>query len=438
MNSLYTRRFLFFVTLFCYVLAGAAFTAELADQPDDRTSYFITADGKRIYDDELAGHLSQLMGDPSPGSFIFVFTQCSSGGMLDDLAEALPSGVAAALLSACRYGEDAWMAASWDPSGCLAACGLSRPESYYAAALTTLISNGLPLGEIASLIARRDPAAPGGPATDPSVCPGESQVNPPEHPQAAFLGPGKDLRLGRDPFGGPIPSDRRVAIIVAGAADTVAMWNDLDRFYNLLLGHGFTPERVLVLGGQGAGSRVELSDPEGETLVVPAYVDAAATREEVLSSLEWGLAQASPGGQLVFWYTGHGDEERRIPWAEAYPLAPDMEMRGTLESTDDTLLDGSFYDLYVFQGDGGRHISLSLSSQEFDAFLWLYDSARQVVTTDDDGGGGTDARIELTLPETGLYYVLANAYEAGETGEYTLTLTVQDLSRGEEKENRKR
>ncbi|MCD5407660.1 hypothetical protein LR090_00050, partial [Candidatus Bipolaricaulota bacterium] len=171
-------------------LVGAEFTT----QPADRTSYLLLADGGRVYDTELAARVAELVEGGVPAGPVFVFTQCSSGGMLDELAAALPGPVNAALFSASRYDESAWMAASWDPPGCLRGSGLSRPESYFAWALARLIEQGLPLGEVAEQVEELDAAAPGGPATDPTACPGESLVDPPEHPQSVFLGRGKLLR----------------------------------------------------------------------------------------------------------------------------------------------------------------------------------------------------------------------------------------------------
>ena len=156
-------------------LVGAEFTT----QPADRTSYLLLADGGRVYDAELAARVAELVEGGVPAGPVFVFTQCSSGGMLDELAAALPGPVNAALFSASRYDESAWMAASWDPPGCLRGSGLSRPESYFAWALARLIEQGLPLGEVAEQVEELDAAAPGGPATDPTACPGESLVDPP-------------------------------------------------------------------------------------------------------------------------------------------------------------------------------------------------------------------------------------------------------------------
>jgi len=124
----------------------------------------------------------------------------------------------------------------------------------------------------------------------------------------------------------------------------------------------------------------------------------------------------------VFWFTGHGDEGRVIPWQEALRIVPGEKVRGELTSTDHILSDGTYYDLYAFYGQAGWYLAISLSSQEFDAYLWLYDEERQVIATDDDGGGDTNALIKMRLPTDGTYYVLVNAYGEGETGDYQLEL----------------
>lgn len=110
------------------------------------------------------------------------------------------------------------------------------------------------------------------------------------------------------------------------------------------------------------------------------------------------------------------------------PINFGQEITGRLETGDCRLDDNSFYDLYSFFGVGGQQIAISLSSSAFDTYLFLYNANLEEIEADDDGGGGTNSRIPagmgfLTLPSSGTYFILANSFMAGETGEYTLRLT---------------
>jgi len=104
---------------------------------------------------------------------------------------------------------------------------------------------------------------------------------------------------------------------------------------------------------------------------------------------------------------------------------------GTLAVSDCALVDGSVADAYTFTGTAGQQISISMSSNEFDTWLYLYKPNGGVLAADDDGGGGTNSRIPsssgfLTLPLTGTYLIFANSFDpanAGGVGAYSLTLT---------------
>lgn len=83
-------------------------------------------------------------------------------------------------------------------------------------------------------------------------------------------------------------------------------------------------------------------------------------------------------------------------------------------------VDNSFFDLYTFEGKGGQRIQIDMSSQEVDSFLILIAPDGTEVAQDDDSGGGANARISTTLPADGAYLLMANSYEAGQAGNYSL------------------
>jgi len=83
-------------------------------------------------------------------------------------------------------------------------------------------------------------------------------------------------------------------------------------------------------------------------------------------------------------------------------------------------VDNSFFDLYAFEGKAGQRVQIDMTSREIDSYLILLDPNGDEVTQDDDGGGGPNSRIVATLPADGTYLLMANSYEAGQAGAYSL------------------
>lgn len=106
--------------------------------------------------------------------------------------------------------------------------------------------------------------------------------------------------------------------------------------------------------------------------------------------------------------------------------------QGRIEQGDQVLsIDNSLYDSYSFQAAEGMTITATLVSTEFDTYVHLIDAnGNQLVHNDDDATMGegpdgqlTNSKVTFVAPSTGTYSVWANAYNAGETGAYTLTIT---------------
>lgn len=415
------------VGLLLVVAASGAVAGEFADQPDGLTSYIYCADDEVVYDDEFPTWLAPLIPDErDPGrDLVIVFTQCHGGGMLDELTEIITGEGRVALFSAASYDESAWSASPFDTPGCLRGCGLKQAESYYVAAMAESLAatgdDAPTMAELAVWLEQNDEAAPGGAATDPAVCPGADLVTEAEHPQSLFANDGGSIRLGQGPSGEMIPSEDRWAVLFVGDAYEVWALNDLARFYTVLRANGFADENILVLAGIGAATSGTPSE-EQPLLEFPEYVDYPATR----SALREALAEAAAGmsgrsSQFVFWSTGHGNQEDRLAWTSAPILSPGETIQGMLSADDPRLSDETNADLYRFMGQAGRVVQLSLLSDEFDTYLFLYDGERQVMETSDDEGGGTNSRMSVVLPEDGWYYVVANSYEPA-AGRYTLSL----------------
>ena len=103
------------------------------------------------------------------------------------------------------------------------------------------------------------------------------------------------------------------------------------------------------------------------------------------------------------------------------PIGVGQTVTGTLASTDCTLSDGAYADLYRVTITASQALQIDMTSSAFDSFLIVFDANGAVVATDDDSGGGLNARITRTLTP-GTYYVAAKSEAPGATGAYTLTV----------------
>jgi hypothetical protein len=109
------------------------------------------------------------------------------------------------------------------------------------------------------------------------------------------------------------------------------------------------------------------------------------------------------------------------PCDQSIPIAFGQTINGTLSNADCQIDDGSYLEFYSFTASNRTAVTISMSSGQFDTFLYLLDQTG-VIATDDDGGGGTNSRITRALPRTGTYLIGANAYNPNTFGNYSLTL----------------
>lgn len=115
-----------------------------------------------------------------------------------------------------------------------------------------------------------------------------------------------------------------------------------------------------------------------------------------------------------------GCHTSRMPGGSAEgTIRAGQTVSGTLAASDLVLGDGSFYDLYTYEGRSGEQIVVTMRSSAFDAFLGGGADA-EGGDSDDDSGGGTDAMMTATVGPTGRYVIRANSLEAAQTGAYTL------------------
>ncbi|HEY0930140.1 MAG TPA: Ig-like domain-containing protein [Gemmatimonas sp.] len=140
-----------------------------------------------------------------------------------------------------------------------------------------------------------------------------------------------------------------------------------------------------------------------------------------------GLVAAVAPGSATISATSEG-----ITGTAAITVAPDpcnvvralpvgQTVNGTFTANDCVLSDTTALQRYSFTLAARTKVEILMSSATLDSYLFLVDSALNVIVEDDDGDSGRNARIMRTLP-AGRYEIIANVYEPRTYGTYQLTL----------------
>lgn len=104
-------------------------------------------------------------------------------------------------------------------------------------------------------------------------------------------------------------------------------------------------------------------------------------------------------------------------------IAMNSEVSGHLSRGDARLSDGSVYQAWTFFGTQGQLVQVDVMSDAFDAFCILQGPAGNEIARNDDGGGGLNARVNVALPVTGTYRIIANTLRKNQFGDYRVRLT---------------
>ena len=111
------------------------------------------------------------------------------------------------------------------------------------------------------------------------------------------------------------------------------------------------------------------------------------------------------------------------------PISIGQTINGNLTTSACPLGDGTFYDAYSFTATAGQQIAVSMTSSQFNTYLFLAGPDESILAENNDGGGGTNSRIPagsgfITLQAAGTYTIGANAFDSADTtGSYSLTLS---------------
>jgi len=210
----------------------------------------------------------------------------------------------------------------------------------------------------------------------------------------------------------------------AGASVVVDVVSDAFDAVLYVAGEGF--EEVLYVDdyGEGCNRRLELVlPPSGEVILLPGALNEAAVGPFLLRvssdppPLEAGgcAVGVSASGTSVA-----DPEDLSGLTGSVGDLPGGTEVEGALGPGDDVLGTGAFGQGWSYEGRAGEEVIFELVSDDFDAFLYLMGPGLLSPLVNDDGAGDLNSRIEVTLPESGIYTLVVSTLEAGSEGDFRL------------------
>jgi hypothetical protein len=198
--------------------------------------------------------------------------------------------------------------------------------------------------------------------------------------------------------------------------------------------------------GEGLNARINYTCPVAGMyrLGVTTYTASTPTGPytlQVQSMAPMGMVQQAPAPQPVPMAQPPAQPGVTMPQAapQAMPItgailppgqigqiAYGENRQGRLETGDQQMNDGTWADVWQFQGQQGQHVRIELRSEEFDTYAQLLDTRGNRLAEDDDSLGDQDSLIEYTLPTTGMYQIVVNNFsEERRAGIYTLSLMLR-------------
>ena len=237
-------------------------------------------------------------------------------------------------------------------------------------------------------------------------------------PDAAPILPGQtvqgelsssDTRLSDDSYADYYAFDGRAGQRVRVTLRSQAF--DSYMVFGRLSGSQFTSLESNDDGGGGQDSQVTYTLPDDGTYAVRANTLRARQTGAYTIGLELVGSGGSSGGSSA------------VSTGTAVGLG--QTVRGALDASDNRMGDGSYYQDFIYHGQAGERITITLRATGFDAYLKfgrMLDGNYRELGSDDDGAGGTDSRLSITLPDSGDYVIRANTLFKDKTGPFTVTV----------------
>jgi uncharacterized repeat protein (TIGR02543 family) len=139
------------------------------------------------------------------------------------------------------------------------------------------------------------------------------------------------------------------------------------------------------------------------------------------SSSNASTASFLPGGN----YSG-GSATLYAVWNSGYAVSPPFSSYGAyrLSTSSGFSPAGARADIFGFNVVAGNALTVTMNSNNFDCFLYLYNSSGVEVASNDDGNGGLNSKITYTPASAGRYYAVATGLPySNPSGYYDISIS---------------
>jgi hypothetical protein len=103
-------------------------------------------------------------------------------------------------------------------------------------------------------------------------------------------------------------------------------------------------------------------------------------------------------------------------------LRPGMTVNGHLSAGDARLNSGEYMDAYELEGQRGDRLTILMNSGAVDPYLMMDGPGGFSEQNDDAESGDLNSRLDVRLPVSGRYRVVATSFAPGETGAYQISV----------------
>jgi hypothetical protein len=202
----------------------------------------------------------------------------------------------------------------------------------------------------------------------------------------------------------------------AGQSATIDVLADAFDPRVYLVGPGFSETQFADDGAGGCNARLTLTFLETGTFRVA--VSSLSPRETGTYQIRVSARpDPAPGYDC-----GEVDPEalNSLPIEGREPLSFGSVQSNRLDAFSSTVQEGRPAQAWRLTGRAGERLSIVMTSEDFDTYLYMVGPGLDEVLTDDDGAGNLDAKIDVTLPTSGPFTVVAAALSSGSYGSYTI------------------